>query len=55
MAERSAGESVIHCQVEPEDAIDSRALPGAPSFTDGADDTEARGNVFPRTSDREHE
>src|SRR6267142_489308 len=41
--ERSARESVVHGQVEPENSVDASALPTAPPCADGADNAEAGG------------
>ena len=53
--ERSARESVVHGQVEPENTVDAGALPAAPPFADGADDAEAGGHIATGSSDSEHE
>src|SRR5712671_4162197 len=48
---RSTGETIVHGEVEPENAIYARTLPAAPPFTDGADDAEAGGHVASRPPD----
>src|SRR5258706_1335063 len=52
---RSTGETIVHCEVAPENAIYPRTLPAAPPFTDGAYDAAAGGYVASRPPDSENE
>jgi hypothetical protein len=51
---RSAGETIVYREVEPENTIYARTLPAAPPFTDCADDTKAGGHVASRPPDSEN-
>src|SRR5438270_3658572 len=53
--ERSTGKPVVDRKIQPEDAIDARALPAAPSFADSADNAKAGRDIRAWTSHRQNQ